>query len=103
MLLLAGIWESNVREEKDENANNEKESKQAAQNQLHFPFHLRMMTVTMVEMIKWMATVAGQLSQNRSRHMMKTRPCILLTIFAFIIINSIVMIDITAEMKGMLM
>jgi len=40
MRLLAGIWESNVREEKDENTDDKEESKQAAQNQLHFPFHL---------------------------------------------------------------
>ena len=40
MRLLAGIWESNVREEKEENADDKEESKQAAHNQLHFPFHL---------------------------------------------------------------
>ena len=55
--LLARIWESKVREEKEENADDEKESKQAAHNQLHFPFHLWMMTVTMMEMIKWMVTI----------------------------------------------
>ena len=52
-------WSStgNVKEEKDENTDDEKESKQAAHNQLHFPFHLWMMTVTMMEMIKWMVTI----------------------------------------------
>ena len=42
ILLLAGIWESKVREEKDEDADDKDENKEAAQNQLHFPFHLWM-------------------------------------------------------------
>ena len=37
------------------------------------------------------------------RHRMKTRSYILVTIFAIIIINRIVMIDITAEINGVIM
>ena len=53
MLLLARIWESDVREEKKENADDKDETKQATRNQLHFRFHLWILTVTMMKMIKW--------------------------------------------------
>jgi len=39
--LLARIWESKFREEKEEKADDKDETKQAAQNQLHFHFHRR--------------------------------------------------------------
>ena len=40
MVLLARIWESKVREEKNENADEKDETKQTARNQLRFRFHL---------------------------------------------------------------
>ena len=62
VVLLARIWESKVREEKEENADEKDETKQAAQNQLHFRFHLRvclimMLVIMEVMIIKNMKTI----------------------------------------------
>ena len=91
VVLLARIWESKVREEKEENADEKSETKQAAQNQLHFPFHL---WSGKVDHVNWL--------RNEMNKRLVTI-CFFITIFVIIIINSIGMIDITAEMKGMLM
>ena len=46
MVLLAGVWEAEVREEKEEEADEEDETKQAAHNQLCFRFHLSVLILT---------------------------------------------------------
>ena len=46
MLLLAGVWEAQIREEKEEKADEEDETKQAAHNQLCFRFHLSLLILT---------------------------------------------------------
>ena len=40
MVLLARIWESKVREEKKENADEKDKTKQTTRNQFRFSFHL---------------------------------------------------------------
>ena len=75
MQLLARIWESEVREEKEENADDKDETKQAAQNQLHFHFHLWIMIVAMMNMIKWMVKWIRPTVSEKKHCKMKKRPC----------------------------
>ena len=49
MVLLARIWESKVREEKKENADDKDETKQTGNRQLHFGFQL-LSRIVMIDM-----------------------------------------------------